>query len=256
MRVSAFPFLAFTCLALGCENDIAPHFTAEEPLNLESEVTTQTSFRLENINGEITVTGSDTASGIIVTGSRRAVAVTQEEADDRISDILVTLTANPDEVLLKTDHPEGGPRVTYAVDVSVVMPRGMAVTILNGNGPVDLDGATGGVVITTGNGAVTARDVLGDMRLTTGNGGISARATLLSGSTVRADAGNGSIELRVPQSTSALVDAAVGNGLIIVSGLALSEKVQGQSSLTGRLGTGDGSIVLRSGNGNITLLGT
>jgi DUF4097 and DUF4098 domain-containing protein YvlB len=254
MRVSAF--LLLVCLVIGCENDVAPRFTAEEPLDLESEVTTQTSFRLENINGAISITGSATASGIAVTGKRRTVADTQEEADDRISDILVTLTATPDEVLLKTDHPEGGPRVTYAVDVSVVMPLGMAVSILNGNGPVDLDGATGGVVVTTGNGAVTARDVLGDMRLTTGNGGISGRVTLLSGSTVRADAGNGNIELRIPQSTSALVDAAVGNGMIVVSGLALSEKVQGQSTLTGRLGDGDGSIVLRSGNGNITLAGT
>jgi len=257
MRVSGRSLLVLTCLLLGCEvNPASPRFTALDPFTFESGVTTQVSFRLEDLNGDVTVTGSASASTVTATGFRRVTAASQEEADDRLPDIRVAMTATSDEILLEADHPGSGPGWTYAVDVSIVVPQGMAVTILNGNGSVDLDGAAGGVVITTGNGTVTTRNVLGDMRLTVGNGGISSQATLLAGSAVRVDAGNGNIQLRIPRSTSALVDAAVGNGLITVSGLPLSQKIQDETTLSGRLGTGNGSIVLRSGNGNIALVGT
>lgn len=199
MRVSGRSLLVLTCLLLGCEvNPASPRFTALDPFTLESGVTTQVSFRLEDLNGDVTVTGNASASTVTAAGFRRVSATSQEEADDRLPDVQVAMTATPDEIQLKIDHPGSGPGWTYAVDVSIVVPQGMAVTILNGNGSVDLDGAAGGVVVTAGNGTVTTRNVLGDMRLTVGNGGISSQVTLLAGSAVRIDAGNGNIALVGP----------------------------------------------------------
>lgn len=257
MRVSGRSLLILMCLLLGCEGDlVSPRFTAEEPFTLDSGVTTQTSFRLEGINGDITITGSASAPTVTATGFRRVMAASQEEADDRLPDIQVTLTASPGEILLKTDHPKGGPSLTYTVDYSVVVPQNLAVTVLIGNGSVDLDGATGGVAITTGNGTIRTLNVIGNMALVAGNGGISGRATLRSGSTVRMEAGNGNVQLLIPASTSAIVEAATGTGVITVAGLSLSEKTQSQNTLSGRLGDGAGNIVLHTGNGNIALVGT
>jgi DUF4097 and DUF4098 domain-containing protein YvlB len=165
------------------------------------------------------------------------------------------MTSTQEEILLKTDHPKSGPGWNYVVDYTIEVPRDVAVTVLNGNGSVDLNNAAGGVVVTVGNGRIEARNVLGDMKLTAGNGNIYGQVTLLAGSMVRADAGNGNIEIRVPKTTSATVQAAVGNGLITVSGLVLLDRIQDSAGLSGRLGTGDGTIRLQTGNGNIALVG-
>ena len=255
MRVSGC-ILFILVLVLGCNDDLTSlRYTAEDPLDLQTVATTQTSFRLEGINGEIRITGSSSAVGVTVTGYRRVNADSQEEADERLSDITVGLTSTQDEILLKTKHPKSGPGWNYIVDFTVEVPRGMAVSVLNGNGSVDLNDARGGVVVTVGNGGIQARNVLGDMKLTAGNGNISGHGTLLAGSMVRMDTGNGNAELRIPRTTSATVEAAVGNGVITVSGLLLLDREQNSSMLSGRLGTGDGTILIRAGNGNISLVG-
>ena len=64
-----------------------------------------------------------------------------------------------------------------------------------------------------------------------------------------------SIVSEIPKSTSATVDARIVNGLIAVRGLDLSRLTVSNRSISGRLGSGDGTITLRVVNGNLSLIG-
>jgi DUF4097 and DUF4098 domain-containing protein YvlB len=66
---------------------------------------------------------------------------------------------------------------------------------------------------------------------------------------------NGSIALDIPQSTSADFFASLVNGGITVQNLILHNKVATSKSLQGTFGNGDGTISLRTTNGNIDVSG-
>ena len=241
---------------LGCDDDTtSPRFIAEEPFSYGSDVTTQTAFRLEGINGEVDVIGSDTATRVTATGVRRVTADTQQEADDRLPDIEIEMTSTSDEILIKTDHPVNVSGRNYIVDYSIVVPRDLAISLSSANGPISVDDAIGGLVIGIANGSITVQNVQGDASLTVANGTIVADVTLLSGSRVSAGTGNGDVRLEIPTQTSADVTAMAGNGKITVSGLVLTDLDPGSSRLSGRLGSGDGTIELSTGNGDIDLIG-
>jgi len=248
--------IALAGLSMNCKDDSAsPRFTAEESFSLGSDVTTQTAFRLEGINGEIEVTGSDTATQVTATGFRRITADTQQEADDALPDLQVEMTSTTEEVLLKTLQPKNSAGKNYEVEYVIVLPQNLAITLLNANGSITVDGANAGLIISIANGSITTRNILDDATLAVANGRIDAQVTLLSGSVVRAGTSNGNLRLEVPTQTSAEVTAAVGNGEITTTGLVFTDLITGGSSLSGRLGSGDGTIDLSTGNGSIDLIG-
>ena len=66
---------------------------------------------------------------------------------------------------------------------------------------------------------------------------------------------NGSIDLTIPTTTDAELSIALTNGIITVSNLTIDGAVTTPTSVSGTLGTGEGSLILRTTNGNITLRG-
>ncbi|MEJ2506351.1 MAG: hypothetical protein P8Y81_08820 [Ignavibacteriaceae bacterium] len=67
--------------------------------------------------------------------------------------------------------------------------------------------------------------------------------------------GNGTINFKVPNNTNAMFVASVGNGSIVNNGLSFQNQQTTSRTFSGRLGNGNGSIVLSLGNGTITMLG-
>ncbi|NNG27768.1 MAG: DUF4097 family beta strand repeat protein [Ignavibacteriaceae bacterium] len=79
--------------------------------------------------------------------------------------------------------------------------------------------------------------------------------TIPSNLSITIDNVNGSIQLEIPQTTSANFSASLVNGSISLQNLILHNKVVTSKSLMGTLGNGQGTISLRTTNGNINVLG-
>lgn len=88
------------------------------------------------------------------------------------------------------------------------------------------------------------------------NGRIEAEMTLPPGAACNMTTTNGSIALEIPSDTSASLDARTTNGTVRVSNLTVKDSSSRGNGLEGTLGEGDGSIFLRTTNGNIVVKGT
>jgi len=97
--------------------------------------------------------------------------------------------------------------------------------------------------------------VEGSARVTRGNGNLTASVILPPGEDIFFQVGNGSAVLTLQPDVSAELQAHVGNGTIVVSGLTLVNPVSGSNSFWSLLGTGEGSVELTVGNGNIRVNG-
>jgi len=86
------------------------------------------------------------------------------------------------------------------------------------------------------------------------NGQIQAKVTLPTDGVIAMSTVNGGINLNIPQSTSAEFSASVVNGTISTD-LILINLVSTPTSLTGTLGTGEGTIALSTVNGSISVWG-
>ena len=149
------------------------------------------------------------------------------------------------------------------------------ISLNSGNGLISAQGLSGNVRFRTGNGSVHALDLDGSVEATSGDGGISLRgrfdslrihsgdgaieAAAMAGSKVSSSAGwsissgNGSIRLSLPADFDANLDARSGNGRVNLGFPTTISGLHNHSSIQGKLGAGGGPLILRSGNGSITL---
>ena len=85
--------------------------------------------------------------------------------------------------------------------------------------------------------------------------GIEAEVTLPEDGTINLNLVTGNIELDIPQSTSAEFSASVVTGTISLSDLVLQNQASTPGSLTGTLGSGEGTISLNVVTGSISVQG-
>ncbi len=125
----------------------------------------------------------------------------------------------------------------------------------SGNGRVTITAAKGAVDASTGNGAIRVATAAGPVDASTGNGSIDVTMDRLQGSPeMRFTTGNGRITIRVPDGFGAELVSSTGSGRVTVD---VPFEAQGRirkTSLRGRIGSGGGRLVLRSGNGNVNVL--
>jgi len=124
----------------------------------------------------------------------------------------------------------------------------------SGNGRVTITAAKGAVDVSTGNGSIKIATAMGPVDANTGNGSIDVTMDRLQGSPdMRFTTGNGGITVRVPDGFGAELVSSTGGGRVTVD---LPFEVEGrvrQSSVRGRIGSGGGRLVLRSGNGSVNV---
>lgn len=236
-----FKFLTAFILILflvSCEDESSPEsYEYEETSTEVVPLTTQDFLEIRHTNGNLEITGSDTASRFTMQITRRVKSYrSSANAVDFIDDILVDITTFADKLEVMVDHPKDTD-LDYEVDFVITGPIIYDYTIVQGNGNVHLKGVSRNVDITLG------------------NGNTNADLILLNDCDVTLENGNGNIELRIPDITDAEVFAILGNGTLMHEGLDFSDLVSGSTSLQGILGDGNGSISISLGNGNIHLIG-
>jgi DUF4097 and DUF4098 domain-containing protein YvlB len=230
-------------------------YTYEEGYTDTIQLSGQAVLTLENTNGTVEITGSDTANALHLEVTKRVRSHNLEDAKDHIGDITITDELRPEDVHVRVEHPSSSRR-DYGVDFVITVPTRFGFTIQSGNGDVALSSASGNATIALGNGSIDLTDVDSDQVVVElGNGDTDMDLTLSDTCSVTVAVGNGTITLRIPADTNASVEASVGNGTITTSGLDFDHLHTSTRRLRGVLGNGAGVITLTTGNGNISLEG-
>ncbi len=162
--------------------------------------------------GSIVVNGVADASSITV----KAIIRVDDDEDDAIEMIAKNLVLKLEKKHSKAvldayfEHSSWSFRDSAAVDLEVSIPRGLAIFIDDGSGPIQIDdvhsdvsiddgsgsievsGATN-VVVDDGSGSVRIVNVTGDVEVEDGSGDIKVQAV---GGTVTIDDGSGGIDVR------------------------------------------------------------
>jgi len=173
-------------------------YKARESFSYNVDLTNQTSFRLEGINGSVNVNSVSGISQVTVSGEKIASADSYQDAADHLKYVNVEIDEFTDELLVKTSQPKFSDGRGYSVNYTIIVPSQLNIAVDNVNGRIALD---------------------------------------------------------IPQNTSAEFSASLVNGSISLQNLTLHNRVATSKSLQGRLGEGQGTITLRTTNGNIDVSG-
>lgn len=204
-------------------------------------------LRLKAGSGSLTVEGRE--------GLHRVEAVARACASDEeyLDGLQLTLENDGGDLSLTTHYPRrsswGGGNDYARLDLTVQIPKGMAVDVDDSSGEMDLSG-TGDLRIDDSSGGITVRNAGGDVTIEDGSGGIDVAD--VSGD-VSIDDGSGGIELQGVQGEVRLRD---GSGSIRVEDVQQNVVVEddGSGSITVRDVKG-GFRVAHDGSGSIRYSG-
>ena len=144
---------------------------------------------------------------------------------------------------------------TYIVDYVISVPNNFEISVNIVNGTIEVESINNCVEINNVNGTVKLKDIVGSTTVSLVNGQIKSKQSLpLNGSIILGTV-NGEIELQIPQSTSADFLGKTVSGTITSSNLNFQNSVVAPLSLSGILGSGQGTIKLGCVNGNIYVSG-
>lgn len=260
MRRSVLAFLSFSVIAaapLGAQRQ-----TEQNAFTWAGRVPTGHWIRVRNLNGEITVTASNS--------DRVEVTATKQWRHSDPQSVRFEVRkygANDDDVMIcaiwndRTDCDERGANDSHDVrnnDVSVqfrvMVPRGVKVGVYSVNGAVSVEGATSEVEATTVNGEVEATSSGGPVNASTVNGSVTARMGRfdndedLNFSTV-----NGSVVAEFAGQLDADIELSTVNGRFQTDYPVTINGRLDPRHLRARLGQGGRRIRLSTVNGNVEL---
>jgi hypothetical protein len=219
-------------------------------------LTDQSHLRLVGANGSIQVRGVPGSESVVLEAVRRVRSDTYSDARAHLSKVKVSIATTRAVVEIKTLQPDHSAGRTYIVDYEILVPDHILHEIINGNGPVQVEGLFADVDVKNGNGDVVLSSIVGSAWVSLGNGSVHSSVQLPSGGQIRHAVGNGSISLSVQRLVSATFGAKVGNGTITMAGLSLQNTVSTPRQLHGTLGAAAGVIDLSLGNGQIRVEGS
>jgi len=214
-------------------------------------------FSLENVNGNVTVTG---VSGNVV----EIVAVKKASNQEALDNIRILIDETPASIRVETEYAkkdQGGwfsrhkgdsGSVTYTVKV----PSGANLEDVESvNGDLRISGVHGVIKASTVNGDIEAGDLSSGTDLETVNGSVNAHFVALKGAQrAKCESVNGRLTVHLPQDADTKVSAETINGGIDGSdfGLSTSRGFIGRD-LEGEIGSGSARLALSTVNGAIKI---
>lgn len=224
--------------------------------NYDFELTSGGRLKVENVNGDITITGGP--------GNEVHVIATKRAGSQKYLDELeIQVHASDDRISISTRHPkqedrwfgwgnDGNGSVSYEIIAPFDANLDSIETV---NGEIEIAGISGDVSADTTNGDIQVSDLKGSLDADTVNGGVHATFESLGGNQrVVAETVNGRITLRLPADASASIDASTVNGGIDADdfGLQVDKGFLGRD-LSGDIGGGDARIKVSTVNGSIKI---
>ena len=204
---------------------------------------------LENINGNVTVTGWER-------NEVQIDAVKKARDQQKLDEARIEIDASSDSVQIKTKYPEGHNNnnpatVTYELHV----PRLARLDHINlVNGSLEVSQVNGEIDANLVNGKTDLRDLSGRLNISAVNGTITANFRSLDNvKEIHLKSVNGAINLGLPSSPNAEVSASTVNGGITTD---LPLQVKGKfvgHHLDGTLGSGGTHIEISNVNGTVRI---
>ena len=223
--------------------------TTNEVFNLNSGGT----IRLENVNGNITITTWDRNEVEVV-----AVKKTKgsgDAAQKRLDEVTIEFEEDDDQLSITTIYPKSLRNRSGSVSIAYTIkaPVNANLDLLNTNGKIQVTGVKGTVAAKTTNGKITLEGIRGALQARTTNGGIQAELLEHNGEEIVCATTNGSIRIALPGNIQADLNAKTTNGSI-KSDLPLTiEGSKKRTKLSGDINGGGTPIQLRTTNGSISL---
>jgi DUF4097 and DUF4098 domain-containing protein YvlB len=215
-------------------------------------------------------------------------SVSVEVGDDRVIEAKVTTvgyTIGPGAV--RVDERQTGDKVTIDVKVPTMhwsmgnhnihlqirVPRDLVADLHTGDGSITMRGLRGALRADTGDGSIRGEALDGDLDAHTGDGSVhiagrfdklqlhtqdgSVDVEAGEGSHMASDwriqTGDGSVHLRVPRNLAADLEAHTGDGSIHVNLPSVTDRVKEEHMVQSKLNGGGPALLLRTGDGSITV---
>lgn len=231
------------------------NFIAKESFSFKVDVSAHSRLRLEAVTGSITITGKSGSDSVLVTGEKRVGSESTQDAEEHLQQLIVTVQDLGNEVFVKTTQPEQAQGRSYVVDYTITLPEDLEVLVNHVTGSVSIYSVNNGVSVSHVTGKVLLDEISSSALVNLVTGEIEAEVTLPEDGTINLNLVTGNIELDIPQNTSAEFSAKVVTGTISISDLVLQNQVSTPGSLTGTLGSGEGTISLNVVTGSVNVQG-
>lgn len=236
--LGALMALAF---AVTANAQVTEDFHRTVPLSLNGRVS------LENINGNVTITGWER-------NEVQIDAVKKASNQQKLDEARIEVDAGSDSIRIRTRYPEGQTNnnpahVTYELHV----PRTARLDGINlVNGSLDVQRVSGEINASLVNGKANVHDLAGRAKVSSVNGAINAYYRSLDNvREIELKSVNGSIDLGLPSSPNAEVSVSTVNGGISTDfPLQVQGKFMGKH-LDGKLGSGGTRIEISNVNGSV-----
>lgn len=212
-------------------------------------------LQLEGINGNIVLSGSSQSDSVIIICEKKVLSDSREDAREHLNDVNISVQIVDNTFSVKTIHPQEATLRTYAVDYLITVPVHFEIEIQLTNGSVQIDSIQNRIDITNINGDITLNEVAGNTVVKTMNGNIISKQIVPLNCLINHLVINGNINLSIPENSSAEISASLTNGIIEIENLSPQMISVSPQSYQGILGNGDGSIILETINGTITIEG-
>lgn len=258
--IGLFSVLALVFLA-GCSEVLDPddHFrkqaSAESQFSLSVDTGDMNKLVMNGINGTIKIGGHEGIDQVRVSGTKIVRSDTESDAREFLKQVKVSISENNTTLFVTTEQPEELDGREVNIDYQITMPRQWLLSVASVNGECALDSLSGDITAQVTNGNVSLDQIRASADVQVTNGQIAGMVELPLNGTLNAETTNGLIVLSLLKTTSAQFSARVTNGTVNVSGLTLREKSGSQKEIRGILGAGEGTIDLRTVNGNISVTG-
>ncbi len=228
---------------------------AREAFSIDVDVTTQALLRFDGVNGNVEILGRADAAAIRITGEKEVGSNSRLDAERRLDDIDILVDDRADEIIIRTLQPDNTQGRNYVVNYTITLPADLAVSVTSVNGNIIIADIDNDVLVNNINGNVRLDAIFGNALVNLTNGNIDSEVVMPLTGSIEQTTTNGNITLNIPTTTSADFSARVTNGNIGLDNLTLRDATRTNQSLTGQLGDGDGTIELRTVNGNVSVNG-
>lgn len=211
------------------------------------------SVEVRGINGQVNIETSDTTTAevyILRTASNQTDLETRK----------VTITATPTSLVIQGENDRGGfwQRLWHGdvkQQVTLKLPRSIALTVKGVNGPVKAEEVTGALTVGGINGKVEMAQTNGYSEISGVNGSVTISVKQLGEKGIRIKGINGAVELRFADKVNADLEARGINGRVKAD--LPDVEVQGEaerSKFNARIGAGGVPINVTGVNGSVRLV--
>jgi DUF4097 and DUF4098 domain-containing protein YvlB len=174
------------------------------------------------------------------------------------------------EVRVPTTHFSWG---NHSIHLEVRVPRDLIADLHTGDGSITMRGLHGDIRADTGDGSIRGEALDGALDAHTGDGSVhvagrfdrlqlhtkdgSVEVEAKDGSRMNGDwhiqTGDGSVHMRLSKNLAANLEAHTGDGSIRVDLPSVTDRVKSEHSLESKLNGGGPALLLRTGDGSITV---